>query len=327
MSDQRTGSTLTDRYVWSVTRHLGPDTGPDVARELRGTVLDAVEAKVEAGTDPDRAEKEALTELGDPDVLAAQYGEKPRYLVGPGLYPGYVRLLRALLAILVPLVLVLLFAEQFVSGPDGFGDIALQSVAAAIGVTVHVGFWVTLAYAFVERTRPADRQGEPLVAWDTGQLPEETPWRQVSLPSTVVHVLLMGVVIALLSWQFTGVSDPATQVQVLDPDLALPWTVLLVGLLAVEIVVAVLVWRVGHWTPALAVVSVLANASWATVAVWLLVQDQLITADLPERFGAVFDLPADWSVPTLPLAAAVIAVSAWEIGSCLNRTRQAALRA
>src|SRR5690606_9194890 len=96
MSERRTGSTLTDRYVWSVTRHLGSDTGPDVARELRGTIMDTVEAKIEAGTDPARAEEEALTELGDPDVLAGQYGEKPRYLVGPGMYPGYVRLLKTL---------------------------------------------------------------------------------------------------------------------------------------------------------------------------------------------------------------------------------------
>ena len=29
-----TTTTLPDRYVWTVTRHLPDDTGPDVAREL-----------------------------------------------------------------------------------------------------------------------------------------------------------------------------------------------------------------------------------------------------------------------------------------------------
>lgn len=326
MSDRRTEPTLTDRYVWTVTRHLGPDTGPDVARELRGSILDTVEAKIEAGADPVRAEEEVLTELGDPETLAREYGEKSGYLIGPAVYPDYVRLLKTLLAILVPVVLALLFAEQFVSGSDSFGDIALASVAALFGTTVHVCFWVTLAYAVTERTRPAGEQGEPLTAWDTRQLPEETPWRQVSLSATITHAVLVGLVAAILVWQFVGVSDPTTQIQVLNPDLALPWAVLLVGLLVVEIAVAFGVWRVGRWTPALAVGNVLASATWATAAVWLLFQDQLIVPDLPERFGAVFDVPADWSVATFPLVAAVIAIAVWDIGSCLHKTRQAAIR-
>ena len=48
----RTSTTLTDRYVWTVTRHLTADVGPDVARELRATIADAVDARVEAGADP-----------------------------------------------------------------------------------------------------------------------------------------------------------------------------------------------------------------------------------------------------------------------------------
>lgn len=326
MSERRTEPTLTDRYVWSVTRHLGSDSGPDVARELRGSILDTVEAKIEAGTDPARAEEEALTELGDPEALAREYGEKPRYLIGPGVYPDYVRLLRTLLAILVPVALGLVLTERFVAGSDSFGDIALASVGALFVVTVHVCFWVTLAYAVTERARPAGKRGEPLVAWDTKQLPDETPWRQVTLSETVTYAALVGLVIAIMTWQFIGVSDPASQVQALNPDLALPWAVLLVGLLVVEIVVAFMVWRVGRWTPALAVGSVLASATWAIAAVWLLFQDQLVVPDLPERFGAVFGVASDWSVATFPLVAAVIAIAVWDIGSCLHKTRQAALR-
>lgn len=327
MSEGKTESTLTDRYVWSVTRHLDSEAGPDVARELRGSILDTIEAKVEAGTDPAKAEVEALTELGDPDALAREYGDRPRYLIGPGLYPGYVRLLRTLLGILLPLGLGAVLLERLLSGADGFGDTALAAVGTLFVTTVHVCFWVTLAYAAVERARPADKREEPLLAWDTKQLPEETPWRQVGLGETLFQVALLGLVIFLLTWQFTGVSDPSSQVQVLNPDLALPWAVLLVGLIAVEAAVAVGVWWAGRWTPALAVGNVLAGATWATVAVWLLLRDQLIVPDLPERFGAVFDVPADWSVATFPIAAAVVAIAVWDIASCLNKTRQAAFRA
>ena len=74
-----TTTTLTDRYVWTVTRHLPDDIGPDVARELRATIADAVDARVEAGVEPTTAEGEVLSELGDPDVLARTYGGRPAY--------------------------------------------------------------------------------------------------------------------------------------------------------------------------------------------------------------------------------------------------------
>ncbi|QVJ01388.1 hypothetical protein KGD82_25565 [Nocardiopsis eucommiae] len=322
MSERGTASTLTDRYVWSVTRHLGPDTGPDVARELRGSIQDSVEARIDAGADPEHAEREALTELGDPDLLAREYGDRPRYLVGPGVYPEYVRLLRGLLAVLLPLTLALTLAERFVSASGDPGDVVLGPLVAAIAVTVHVCFWVTLVYAVIERTRPAEARDRPVTAWDTGQLPEESPGARVGVAETLFHVAFTALVIALLTWQFLGVADPARQVQVLDPDLALPWVVLLVGPLVVEIVLALAVWRSGRWTPALAVGHVLASATWAIVTVWLLLREQLIVPDLPERFGAVFGVATDWSVAPLPLAVAVIALSVWDVVSCLRRTRR-----
>ena len=42
------GTSLTDRYVWTVTRQLPPETGPDIARELRGTIEETVEGRVAA---------------------------------------------------------------------------------------------------------------------------------------------------------------------------------------------------------------------------------------------------------------------------------------
>ncbi|MFB8768399.1 permease prefix domain 1-containing protein [Nocardiopsis alba] len=157
MDDRKTETTLTDRYVWTVTRHLGAEAGPDVARELRASIRDRVEAGIEAGNDPATAEREALTELGDPETLAREYGELPRHLIGPALYPDYVRLLRALLAILAPLALALLFVDRFESGAGGLGEIGVEAAVVLVTVTVHVAFWTTLVFAIIERAprRPA----------------------------------------------------------------------------------------------------------------------------------------------------------------------------
>ena len=41
------GTSLRERYVWTVTRQLPVDTGPDVARELRVTLDETIEDIVE----------------------------------------------------------------------------------------------------------------------------------------------------------------------------------------------------------------------------------------------------------------------------------------
>src|SRR6478736_5334921 len=77
--------TLTDRYVAATLRRVPADQHADLEQELRASVADAVEAKVEAGTDPARAETDVLNDLGHPDRLAADLAGRPLYLIGPTL--------------------------------------------------------------------------------------------------------------------------------------------------------------------------------------------------------------------------------------------------
>lgn len=44
-----------------------------------------------------------LTELGDPMRLAAGYTGRPLHLIGPAVYPDWLRLVKLLLGIIVPL--------------------------------------------------------------------------------------------------------------------------------------------------------------------------------------------------------------------------------
>jgi hypothetical protein len=88
-------STLTDRYVWDVTRRLPASRRDDIERELRSTIADMAEAA---------DERTALVELGDPARLAAEYRSGGRALIGDDLYPEYVRQLRRWLTIVVPVI-------------------------------------------------------------------------------------------------------------------------------------------------------------------------------------------------------------------------------
>ncbi|KGN42306.1 permease prefix domain 1-containing protein [Knoellia aerolata] len=314
-----TTTTLTDRYVWTVTRHLPDDTGPDVARELRATIADAVDAKVDSGVEPALAEQEVLSDLGDPDVLARTYGGRPAYLIGPGVYPDYVRLMRILPVIVLPLVLVGSFAARVVSTGESWGQILLDAFLLVLSVGVHLAFWVTLTFAVIEWSRPEAERDRPLSEWKPDQLTTEVPWRSVGLGETVASVVFSVAMAALVAWQFAGVSGNA--VQVLNPDVDAIWKVALVGLFLVDAVLAVAVRRVGRWTPTLAAVNVASNAAAAVLLLWLLSRDELLT-DLPTVLGERFGWSTDWSVPAALVAAIIVVITVWDGTEAVVKARR-----
>ena len=73
-------STLADRYVWGVLRNVPESQRAELEPEIRALIADAVDART-AGTEAtatvtasaETVERAALTELGDPEVLAARY--------------------------------------------------------------------------------------------------------------------------------------------------------------------------------------------------------------------------------------------------------------
>lgn len=304
-----TTTTLTDRYVWTVTRHLSGDIGPDVARELRATIADAVDARLEQGDDPAAAEDAVLSELGDPDVLARTYGGRPAYLIGPGVYPDWLRLMRVLPVVVLPLVLVGSFVAKVAATDEGWGHILLDSFLLVLSVAVHLAFWVTLTFAIVEWSRPETERDRPLSPWRPDQLTTEVPWRSVGLGETVASAGFSLAVAALVAWQFAGVSGDA--VQVLNPDVDLIWKATLVGLFVLDAGLALLVWRVGRWTPTLAAVNVASNAASAILLLWLLARDELLT-DLPAVLGEQFGWSTDWTVPSALVAAVIVVITLWD---------------
>ncbi|WP_455606221.1 permease prefix domain 1-containing protein, partial [Cellulosimicrobium funkei] len=111
--------TLTDRYVAATLRRVPASQHADLEQELRTSVADAVEAKVEAGADPARAETDVLNDLGDPDRLAADLAGRPLYLIGPTLYLDWLRLLKMLLWVALIPGAIVLTTDLVDGGPVG----------------------------------------------------------------------------------------------------------------------------------------------------------------------------------------------------------------
>ncbi len=259
-------TTLTDRYVAAVLRGVPEKQRSDVEQELRASVADAVDGMLEHGAEPAAAERTVLTGLGDPARLAADYSDRPLFLIGPALFLDYWRLLKVLIAIVVPVAMLGVGLGQAISGGT-VGQIFASAITTGLSVVVHIAFWVTVVFAILERSGGAAQM--PRGEWSLDRLPE-LPERRQSFVDTVAAVTWICVLIALLVAQQFFVIVDGRSVPVLNPEQWSFWLPALVLLLGAEIVLEVIRYRVGRWTIALAFVNAALNVAVAAIVIGLL---------------------------------------------------------
>lgn len=273
-------STLTDRYVHEVARRLPEKQRKDIADELRATIADMAE---------DRPEREVLQELGDPAVLADKYRDRPRYLIGPELYPQFWKVLTTLLAVVPPILAALAFASTLAAG-DHVGEAFGAAVGAAIQIAVQVAFWVTLVFAVIERSA----HGKPLDTgeggWTPDKLPDRAKGNQVGLGEFVAGMVVLAVSVAFLVGQHlhSPLQNAAGQaVPLLDPTLWPGWMAVLFTLIGAAAVVEFLKYRHGRWSYRLAALNGAVNLAFLAVLGGLSVAGRLVN---PEFTSTVTDL-------------------------------------
>lgn len=303
-------TTLIERYVQEVVRRVPADQRDDIAAELKGTIADTVDAR-QSTVSSDAAEREVLTEMGDPARLAARYTDRPTVLIGPGLYPAYTRLLTMLLTVVLPLVVVVGAAVEVLDGGDAGAAIG-GAVTTIITVGGQMVAWLTLVFAAVERWAPGTKLG----TWTPDQLP---PMRAPDdkRSDAVAHIAWHTLLIGLLVWQSTAGSvstDSGEHIALLDPALWNGWMwPILVGLGGL-VVVGVLRLAARRWTTGLVAAAVVAELVFAAPLAWILYQQQF--------FNPVFvaDVTVDDDFYTLATIG-VVAVAAYEIVARLRTLR------
>jgi hypothetical protein len=307
--------TLTDRYVETVVRALPARQRDDVARELRASVADQVEGRVEAGEPADVAERAVLTELGDPDELAAGYADRPLWLVGPRFFVAWRRLVVLLLWIVTPIVAFAVALGQTLSDA-GLGTTIGTTVGATITTGVHLVFWTTVVFAVLERhATPAEAGIEP---WTLDRLaaPERARAPFWEMVTTLVFLALAAGVIVWdrlvgLAW-VEGAGWTGEWMPVLDPALWPWWVAALFAAMAATAALSVLVWARGGWTYPLATGNALLNVVVAGPTIWLLAQDRLFNPELVTALTAMGAEDLDDVVPTV-FAFLVAGIAVWSV--------------
>lgn len=244
-------SSLTTRYITATLAGVPESQRSDVDAELRASIADAVDARVDQGESAEQAERQVLNELGDPSRLAASYSDRRLYLIGPDLFLDYRRVLIALLSVVVPLVAVTAFIVTAVVGTatltGNLVDALVGAIVTALNTALQVAFWTTLAFAIVER---APQRGRIRPVWSVERLPiaQAPKNRADAIGAIVVLVIFIG---ALVWQQFAPIAyvdGLPVREPVLEPGLWSSWLLVILGILAAQIVLTAFAYRHGRWT-------------------------------------------------------------------------------
>lgn len=297
-------STLTQRYVQAAVAGVPEPQREDVAEELNASLADAVDDLVASGLTTQEAERKALTDLGDPAVLAERFGGRPRHLIGPAYFGQYWQLLRTLLLVVVPIVGI---TTLLVQGLASVGPIpaVLASLASMFQVGVQIAFWVTVVFVILEWQHTPVPHSE----WTPDDLPEHVD-RRIGVGDTVTGVTLLVVLMWAMIWQRDHwlVTVGGAEVPVLNADLWIPWFVILMAVLAASMVLEIVKYRVGHWTIPLAAVNTVLNVTFAGIVVFLWSAGTLLTPGVQDLVHSALLAPLPLIVV---LIAAVDTLSGW----------------
>ncbi|WP_329086623.1 MULTISPECIES: HAAS signaling domain-containing protein [unclassified Streptosporangium] len=309
-------NTLTERYVHEVVRRIPADQRDEIAMELRATIVDTVEAR--DTTDPKSAEREVLTEMGDPIRLAARYADRPLSLIGPELYPTYTRLLVILLATVLPLFVAASVVIDVLDGND-LGSVIGGGVGALLTVGAQMIAWLTVMFALVERFRRRNGAVASIPTWTPDDLPDvQRPDKPVAkaYAAAVWEMLLIGLIV----WQH--IAEPyradGVRLQALDPGLWSGWIwPILVGLAGLTVLNLIRAAR--EWTITLAAWHAVATALFALPLAWILYRHQFFNPDFLTALDGVLWVPDAFYTVTI---LGVLAVSVSEVFKRFRETRR-----
>jgi hypothetical protein len=263
-------SSLTDRYVHEVLKHVPEENRGTARKELRAQLAHEDNAR------------QALTELGDPALLSVRFGGRPRHLIGPAHFDEYLRLLRLLLVTVLPVVGTVMLLLQAMTGSDVL-DVFTGTLSVLLQVGFQLVFWVTVAFAVIDRFEPSAASD-----WTVDDLPEPVQ-RRISLADTVIGVSALALLIWTILWQrdhWLITAADGSLVPALNPALWSVWLPVLLVVLVASVALEVFKYLAGRWTIALAAVNTVLNLAFAGAVLWLAGEDMLlnpaVSAVLPE---------------------------------------------
>jgi hypothetical protein len=270
------------RYLTELDRWVPEKQRAAAEADVRGQVAAAVAMRP---TGDDQSVLDALKELGAPQRFALNYGGG-RSLIGPVLYPVFLRVLQVVLAIVLAVNLFGVFAALGWQQESLSVGTAISGVLASLFQSAGV---IVVIFALVERFTHIEA-GDLDKDWNPKSLPVAQDSDRIKVGETIFEIVFSIVTLVVLAFFLDNVGaiyvagQGWSSIQIFTDHFRtfVPW---LIALLAADTLLSIIVLARGYWQPLTRVLKiVLGIASLALLFAMLTGAPLLVFA--PAEIGA-----------------------------------------
>ncbi len=278
---------LIERYIYDVIRRLPEDKRKDIKEELTTNIYEML------NDNPTEEEvKKVLESLGHPRILANNYREQKRYLIGPVWFDDYLLVLKIAFTVVAIITGI----------SSGIGRAINPESVTIIGVLFEVVFYtffdilnallavfaiVTIIFMVIERVS----KGSHHIAFDVYRLPKLPKAKQMEIKrssaiASVIITSIVGVIIIYFLYtgkSITGYFDGDGQfnqmTNFLNHDVVMSIFALIVISIIANIALEVVKLLSGRWTVNVLLVHIFVKLLGAVAAIIFLTRPGMINPD------------------------------------------------
>ncbi|WP_193101445.1 HAAS signaling domain-containing protein [Brevibacterium aurantiacum] len=304
-------SALTTIYVDNVIGHLPENSRGDIAAEIRATIDDMVEARLDGLDHPAdeqtaAAEREVLEELGDPVRLSREYSNSPQHLIGPNTYPLFLWAMRWVLP-LVAVAAAVTNSIAFIATNDEvqIGALIGQLVGNTIVALLTAFAAITIIFALGDKEMSggaADKIAGTKKDWSVDQL-RATDAKAKQIRAEAVLNLIFLVLLALIPLIPTSlvyVGHLNNGETFINPELGFGWFLGYWGFLALMAIVEVVKLVRSSAKTAVVLTGAILDVAMAVFLTIALLTQQVLHPDLTSPSGAevqqIITVIAIWAI-------------------------------
>lgn len=189
---------LVDRYVYAVTKRLPQKQRDDIEKELK-TLIDDMLENQQGDETIEKKIVNVLMELGDPELMADNYRETKRYLIGPDNFENYIFILKIVLGAVFLGITVSTIVESFSILQQGIVYTFARYLAITLSALVQGFAWVTAGFAIAEYNgiKLLDKK-DIKEGWSIAELPEVPQKEAVIARSEIVFSVAFSTIFTCL---------------------------------------------------------------------------------------------------------------------------------
>jgi hypothetical protein len=271
---------LIDKYIAEVGKHLPRKNRSDIEAEIRSTLEDMLDERMQASGAKGPADEATvlalLKEYGSPREVADKY-KTHQYLIGPRLFPIFEMVVKIVFAVVATVSLIGLgvgLATTGLTGPEFASTLTKWLGGLFTGLISAFGN-IVLVFAIIERTQAANELEKDFSEWDPKELKSEPDPDKIDMPDHIATIIFttLGLVVLnlypnLLTFGFANDGDWVSFPLLTDVFFRfLPW-INIMGL--AQIVFSGFMLSQRDWTPVTRLFSIVVDVAGMVLSVIIL---------------------------------------------------------